>query len=455
MKPTIVQGTRDFDAYTIYRREYILNNIRTIFENHGFEPLETPALENIETLMGKYGDEGDKLIFKILNNGLDNENKREQAKEHFEQILQGKNVKDITSRALKYDLTIPFARYVVMHQGQLTLPYKRFQMQPVWRADRPQKGRYREFTQCDADIVGSTSMMNEIELSRIYAAVFKTLNIPVSICINHRKILSALAEKCGSPDLLTPIAVAIDKLDKIGLQNVLGELEKRGLDSLQRKIITQYLEIGFTEESNEKKLSDLKQLLGTSVSFAQASENLTEVFDTCPFITFDPTLARGLDYYTGCIFEVKAKDVEMGSIGGGGRYDNLTTSFGGQPIPGVGISFGIDRIYDVMEALNQFPNNLVQKLQLLILNFDKPSEKDYIRLADTFRKKGIPTMIYPDSAKMSKQMKYADKKNIPYVLLYGEDEKQKGMVTLKNMQNGDQNQFNPEDAVLFLKNNSR
>ncbi len=354
---SIPQGTRDFGADTVRKRNYIFHTIRHVFELYGFQPLETPAMENIETLMGKYGEEGDKLIFKILNNGLDNREKEIQAREDFEKVLQGKNIKGITERALKYDLTIPFARYVAMNHGQLTFPFKRYQIQPVWRADRPQKGRYREFYQCDADVVGSNALLNEVELAIIYATVFEKLNIDVEIKINSRKILAALAEICGGQSKMIDITIAIDKLDKIGLEKVKEELAQRGLNTEQITIIEKYL--GITG-SSEEKLGQIKSLLGDNGTGKKGMEEI-EYLVYSPLtthhspLTIDFTLARGLNYYTGIIFEVKAKNVQMGSIGGGGRYDDLTGLFGVPNIPGVGISFGVDRIYDVMEELKLFP----------------------------------------------------------------------------------------------------
>ncbi|HMG68608.1 MAG TPA: histidine--tRNA ligase, partial [Chitinophagaceae bacterium] len=358
-KPSIPQGTRDFGPEIVRKRNFIFNTIRNVFELYGFQPLETPAMENLETLMGKYGEEGDRLIFKILNNGLDNPGKETQARKYFEKILQGKNVKEITERALRYDLTIPFARYVAMNHGQLTFPFKRYQLQPVWRADRPQKGRYREFYQCDADVVGSNSLMNEAELINIYSSVFEQLKIPVEIKINNRKILAALAELTAGSDRMMDITIAIDKLDKIGLEKVKEELIERGLSPGQVSTIENYLSIS---GSTGEKISKARQLLG---NIATGKEGIDELETILSFqdnanpaqITIDFTLARGLNYYTGVILEVKAKDVQMGSVGGGGRYDDLTGLFGVPNIPGVGISFGVDRIYDVMEELKVFPDD--------------------------------------------------------------------------------------------------
>nr|MDQ6905122.1 histidine--tRNA ligase [Bacteroidota bacterium] len=362
MKPSLPQGTRDFTAETIRRRQFILETIKDVFELYGFEPLETPALENLETLTGKYGDEGDKLIFKILNNGLDNPAKKEETVKNFERILEGKNDKGITERALRYDLTIPFARFVSMNYGKLTMPYKRYQMQSVWRADRPQKGRYREFFQCDADIAGTNSLISDAELALIYQQVFKNLSIPTELKINSRKILAALAEKCGGANKMTAITVAIDKLDKIGITKVKEELANNDLSENEISIIENYLQIdGSNEEKLEKALILFEgieigkagiQEIKTILEYIESAKSASQITT----VNLDFTLARGLNYYTGIIYEVKAKNVEMGSIGGGGRYDDLTGLFDLPNIPGVGISFGVDRIFDVMNELQIFPD---------------------------------------------------------------------------------------------------
>ncbi|HLO80482.1 MAG TPA: histidine--tRNA ligase, partial [Chitinophagaceae bacterium] len=363
---SIPQGTRDFSADVVRKRNFIFSTIRQVFEIYGYEPLETPAMENLDTLMGKYGDEGDKLIFKILNNGLDNPAKHEQARKNFEQVLAGKNSSGITERALRYDLTIPFARYVAMNHGKLSFPFKRYQVQPVWRADRPQRGRYREFYQCDADVVGSTSLMNEVELAAMYRMVFLRLGINVSIRINNRKILAALANLCGGHQYMTDITVAIDKLDKIGMEKVKEELASKGLTTEQIGTIEKYLLIAGTEE---EKIRQAEELLGND---EEGKKGLAEMKYVLSFFTdsveTDLTLARGLNYYTGTIFEVKSKDVQMGSIGGGGRYDDLTGLFGVKGIPGVGISFGVDRIYDVMEELKLMPEHLAKGTRALFFN---------------------------------------------------------------------------------------
>ena len=440
MKPTLPQGTRDFGAQTIHKREYIFDTIKAVFELYGFEPLETPAMENLETLTGKYGDEGDKLIFKILNNGLDNPAKHEQAKEDLLKILQGKNVKTITERALRYDLTIPFARYVAMNYGQLTMPYKRYQMQPVWRADRPQKGRYREFYQCDADVVGSYSLMNDAELAEIYLEVFKRLGIDIALKINSRKILSALAALCGG-DKMMSITVAIDKLDKIGIQKVKEELEKNGLGPRQINIIEDYLLI---KGSNEEKLTSLKTLFADIEDGKKGIEELefildfTKVSNQKSQIKIDLTLARGLNYYTGIIYEVKAKNAEMGSIGGGGRYDDLTGLFGVPGIPGVGISFGVDRIYDVMEELKLFPEKMNKGVTAIFFNMGSEESKFAFTQMQQLRSKGISCELYHEHSKMDKQFKYANKKSIRYAVIIGSKEMQEQICVIKDLSKNEQ-----------------
>ncbi len=447
-KPSLPQGTRDFGPDVVRKRNYILQTIKTVFELYGFQPLETPAMENLDTLMGKYGEEGDRLIFKILNNGLDNKEKEKQIREDFEKILQGKNTKGITERALKYDLTIPFARYVAMNHQQLTFPFKRYQIQPVWRADRPQKGRYREFYQCDADIVGSNALLNETELALIYHEVFTRLKITgYELRINHRMILTALAEVCGGADKLTNITIAIDKLDKIGLEKVKEELTQRGLTPGQISIIEKYLTVSGT---NEEILSALTLLIGETDAGKQGITELkyldSELTERSPLdktqnahLILDPTLARGLNYYTGTIFEAKAPaSVKMGSIGGGGRYDDLTGLFGVPGIPGVGISFGVDRIYDVMEELNLFPAGVHTGTQALFFNLGQTESRKAFELVQQLRQKGVRCELYHESAKFDKQFKYAEKKNIPYVIIIGENELKENTCTIKNLANGRQ-----------------
>ncbi|HMT36187.1 MAG TPA: histidine--tRNA ligase, partial [Chitinophagaceae bacterium] len=349
MKPTLPQGTRDFSPEIVRKRSFIFKTIQTQFELYGFEPLETPAFENIDTLMGKYGEEGDKLIFKILNNGLDRPEKHVQAQEDFNRVLTGKNVKGITERALKYDLTIPFARYVAMNKGQINFPFKRYQIQPVWRADRPQRGRYREFTQCDADVVGSKSLINEIELIQLYKEVFEKLNIPVAICVNNRKILAALAELAGGASRLTDITIAIDKLDKTSLDKVMEELSAKNLDEQALDTVKRYLSLKTDETNNKEIIQKLETMIGMIDIGKEGLQEITFITNHFADIKLDVTLARGLNYYTGTILEVKPLGIQMGSIGGGGRYDDLTGLFGVPDVPGVGISFGVDRIYDVMD----------------------------------------------------------------------------------------------------------
>jgi histidyl-tRNA synthetase len=433
------QGTRDFSAEVVRKRNYILNTIKNVFELYGFEPLETPAMENLDTLMGKYGEEGDKLIFKILNNGLNDPKNIEKAKAGFENVLAGKNDKNITERALKYDLTIPFARYVAMNHSQLTFPFKRYQVQPVWRADRPQKGRYREFYQCDADVVGSNSLLSDTEFAIIYASVFEKLKIPVEIKINSRKILTALAELCGGAGKMIDITIAIDKLDKIGLEKVKEELTAKGLKKEQIAIIEKYLII---TGSNAEKLIAITNLIGENENGKKGIEEINFLIDNFSLtthhlpLTIDFTLARGLNYYTGIIFEVSAKNVQMGSIGGGGRYDDLTGLFGVPGIPGVGISFGVDRIYDVMEELQLFPDDLQVSTKVLFFNLGEEESKTSFRLLQQLRGKGVSGELYHETVKFDKQFKYAEKKNIPYVVIIGSKELTEKNCTVKNIITG-------------------
>jgi histidyl-tRNA synthetase len=448
-KPSLPQGTRDFSAAVVHKRNYILQTIQKVFELYGFQPLETPAMENLETLMGKYGEEGDKLIFKILNNGLDNPAKHEAATAAFDKVLAGKSTKDLTERALRYDLTIPFARYVAMNHAQLTMPFKRYQMQPVWRADRPQKGRYREFYQCDADVVGSSSLLNELELTHIYATVFEKLKLPVEIRINSRKILAALATVCGGADKMIDITVAIDKLDKIGIEKVKEELSGRGLDANQVAIIEKYLQIN---GSNTEKINQLTALIGEKT---EGQEGLQEIntllkhFSAFPNVNLvaDFTLARGLNYYTGIIFEVKALGVSMGSIGGGGRYNDLTGLFGVKDIPGVGISFGVDRIYDVLEELNAFPDTIQSSTKVLFFNTGATESASAFLLLQELRNRGVAAEIFHEQAKFDKQFKYAEKKNIGYVVIIGEAEIAAGSCVVKNLTTGTQETIS-RDALL-------
>ena len=452
-KPSIPQGTRDFSAETVRKRNYILTTIKKVFEVYGFQPLETPAMEKLETLMGKYGEEGDKLIFKILNNGLHDPKNITKAKEGFEKILEGKNSTAISERALKYDLTIPFARYVAMNHGQLTFPYKRYQVQPVWRADRPQKGRYREFTQCDADIVGSTSLLNEIELANIYHAVMKKLGLNgYDLKINSRNILVALAEQCGGAEKLTSITVAIDKMDKIGLEKVKEALGESGISSDQVLFIEKYLD---TSGTNEEKLTRLAEIFPESASAKKGMAELSYIIKHTNRInlSIDLTLARGLNYYTGIIFEVKAPvDVQMGSIGGGGRYDDLTGLFGVPGIPGVGISFGVDRIYDVLEELKLFPENLQVGSKVLFFNMGQQECLVALSLAGKLREQQIACELYHEPVKMDKQFKYAEKKNIPFIIIIGSKEIENKKAVIKNLKTGDQQEITFQELPKFFIN---
>ena len=451
-KPGLPQGTRDFGPAVVRKRNYIFQIIKEQFERYGFQPLETPAMENLDTLMGKYGDEGDKLIFKILNNGLDNPDKQEQIKSDFEKILAGKNNKGITERALRYDLTIPFARYVAMNHNQLSFPFKRYQIQPVWRADRPQKGRYREFYQCDADVVGTKSLISEMELICLYNDVFKQLGLNgISICINHRTLLTALAELCGASDKLTTITVAIDKLDKIGIDKVKAELAEKGINAAAIQHIESYLQIS---GSNENIIEKLTALLGKIEQGKTGLQELKTILagiahENIP-VKIDPTLARGLNYYTGLILEVKAPTtVQMGSIGGGGRYDDLTGLFGVAGIPGVGISFGVDRIYDVMEELNLFPTEVETGTQALFFNLGEKEAQTCFTLLQEIRKAGIRIELYPENIKFDKQFKYAEKKKITYAIIIGDAELTSGVANVKNLETGKQETVQLNAAAII------
>lgn len=456
-KPSLPQGTRDFDPATVRKRRHIFDTIRTVFECYGYQPLETPAMEQLETLMGKYGEEGDKLIFKILNNGLNDPKNIERSRTAFENVLHGKNDKDLTERALRYDLTIPFARYVAMNHGSMTFPFRRYQMQPVWRADRPQKGRYREFYQCDADVVGSNSLVNEVELAAIYATAFQKLKVPVEIRINNRKILAGLAEFCGGPEKMIDITIAIDKLDKIGIDKVKAELAERGLDNTQIAAIEKYLNI---TGDNTRILTALKTLFAGNETALKGVAELEFILDYTsattsagdtpagvPALVIDPTLARGLNYYTGTIFEVKALGVAMGSIGGGGRYDDLTGTFGVPGVPGVGISFGVDRIYDVMDELKAFPENVHTGTRVLFFNLGEEESKNAFGLLQKLRAKGIPAELYHEQAKFDKQFKYAEKKEIPYVVILGSTELANQLVQLKDLRQNQQQTLSFEQLL--------
>ncbi len=451
-KPGTPQGMRDFDAATVLKRQFILDTIKTEFKIYGFEPLETPAMENLDILIGKYGDEGDKLIFKVLNNGLDNEKNRDKLEKGVEEIAAGKASKFLTERALKYDLTIPFARYVAQNYNILTMPYRRYQVQPVWRADRPQKGRYREFTQCDADIVGSDSLYNEVELALLYDSVFTKLGLSgYSLAINNRKILAALAADCGGAEKMTAITVAIDKLDKIGIDKVKEELTANNISNESVEKIVSYLQI---EGSNKEKLKQIKVVLSPSDLLAHGIEELEFITDKCEKLTIDFTLARGLNYYTGTILEAKAPSgVQIGSIGGGGRYDDLTGMFGVKGVPGVGISFGVDRIYDVMEALDIFPQSIAKGTSVLFMNMGEQEVDIAFTLMQKLRGAGISCELFPKAGKLDKQIKYADKKNIQFAIVLGSKEIEKDIALVKTLATGHQESVPLSDLEVYLIQN--
>ncbi len=431
-KPSIPKGTRDFSPAEMMRRTYIFETIKSVFRTYGFAPLETPAMENLSTLLGKYGDEGDKLLFKILNSGdyaagLDEQQVRSASK--------------ICEKGLRYDLTVPFARYVVQHQGEITFPFKRYQIQPVWRADRPQKGRYREFYQCDVDVIGSRSLLNEVELVEIVQRVFGRLRINVTLKMNNRKILYGIAETIGHADKMMDITVAIDKLEKIGIDNVKAELAERGLDGAAIEKLQPILELS---GSNDEKLAKLREVIGGSETGLRGVEEMAEIFGyvkslgiTLP-IELDLSLARGLNYYTGAIFEVKAADFAIGSICGGGRYDDLTGIFGMPDTSGVGISFGADRIYDVMVGLDLFPEEVNFSTKVLFVNLGKDECMASLGMIRALRDRGVAAEIYPEAAKMKKQMEYANRRMIPYVVIVGSNELETRAATVKNMRTGDQ-----------------
>ena len=451
-KPGIPKGTRDFGPNEMARRNYIFNTIREVYALYGFRQIETPAMENLGTLMGKYGEEGDKLLFKILNSG--NFMNGITAQE-IEEASPARLATQLCDRGLRYDLTVPFARFVVQHREELQLPFKRFQIQPVWRADRPQKGRYREFYQCDADVVGSASLINEVELMQIVDEVFTRLNIRVAIKINNRKILSGIAEIIGAPEKITDITVAIDKLDKIGLDKVNEELQAGGLSAEAVEKLQPILQMS---GSNEEKIATMRSVLAESETGLLGVDEVAFVLDALKgsglrnVIELDLTLARGLNYYTGCIFEVKALDVQIGSITGGGRYDNLTGIFGLPGLSGVGISFGADRIYDVLEQLQLFPEaSAMGGVRLLFINFGEREAAHCLRLAAEARRAGIATEVYPDSTKMKKQMSYANALQVPFVALVGETEMAEGTVTLKNMQTGEQQSVTLQQLIEIVK----
>ncbi|EKX97303.1 histidine--tRNA ligase [Hoylesella saccharolytica F0055] len=446
-KPTVPKGTRDFSPIEMAKRNYIFNTIKEVYALYGFQQIETPAMETLQTLMGKYGEEGDKLLFKVLNSG------DFMAKLSPEELAENNSLRlasKLCEKGLRYDLTVPFARYVVMHRDELQMPFKRYQIQPVWRADRPQKGRYREFYQCDADVVGSDSLLNEVELMQIVDTVFSRFKIRVLIKINNRKILTGIADYIGAPDKITDITVAIDKLDKIGLEAVNAELETNGITPESIAKLQPILALSGT---NEEKLATIARTIASSevgLKGVEETRFILEKLKTTGLnneIELDLTLARGLNYYTGAIFEVKAVDTPMGSITGGGRYDNLTGIFGLPGLSGVGISFGADRIYDVLNTLDLYPQEAVDATRILFINFGE-KETDYcLPIIRQVRAAGLSAEIYPDSAKMKKQMSYANAKQIPFVALAGDDEMQAGKITLKNMTTGEQTLLTPQQLI--------
>ena len=443
-KPTIPKGTRDFSPEEMMRRTYIFDTIKSVFRLFGYAPLETPSMENLSTLLGKYGDEGDKLLFKILNSG------DYGAKLSEEELRQASK---ISEKGLRYDLTVPFARYVVQHQNEIVFPFKRYQIQPVWRADRPQKGRYREFYQCDVDVIGSTSLLSEVELVDIVSRVFSKLGISVTLKMNNRKILFGIAESIGHADKMIDITVAIDKLDKIGLDNVKTELRERGIDDEAIAKLQPILELSGT---NAEKLEKLASVIGASETGVKGIEEMRTIFSNIEALginltpELDLSLARGLNYYTGAIFEVKANDFQIGSISGGGRYDDLTGIFGMPGMSGVGISFGADRIYDVMLGLNLFPEELACSTKVFFVNLGESEQLASMRLISELRNKGISAEIYPESAKMKKQMEYANRRGIPYVVIIGSNELERKVATLKDMRSGEQRELSFEELVAAL-----
>ena len=452
MKPSIPKGTRDFGPVEMARRNYIFETIRKVYALYGFRQIETPASENLSTLMGKYGEEGDKLLFKILNSG---DFKNAVSTDDYAEKSAAALASRFCEKGLRYDLTVPFARYVVQHREELQMPFKRYQIQPVWRADRPQKGRYREFYQCDADIVGSDSLLNEVELMQIIDEVFSRFGIRVSIKINNRKILTGIAEIIGAADKIIDITVAIDKLDKIGLEKVNEELLAAGLNAQQVQTLQPIIDL---KGSNAEKVATMREVLAASETGLKGCDEVAFVLDTLAAagslrneIELDLTLARGLNYYTGCIFEVKALDYAIGSITGGGRYDNLTGIFGMPGLSGVGISFGADRIYDVLNGLDLYPSDTAGSVRLLFINFGEREAARCLEYAAAARKKGVSTEVYPDTVKMKKQMAYANAQHIPFVALVGESELAEKRLTLKNMETGEQQQLSIEEALAIIE----
>ncbi len=449
--PSIPKGTRDFTPREMANRNYIFNTIKDVFRLYGFQQIETPAMENLSTLMGKYGEEGDKLLFKILNSGdfLSGVDDREMSEKNSLKLTN-----KISEKGLRYDLTVPFARFVVQHRNELSFPFKRYQIQPVWRADRPQKGRYREFYQCDVDVVGSNSLLNELELIQIVDEVYRRLKINVVLKINNRKILSGIAEIVGETERITDITVAIDKLDKIGLENVNKEMAEKGISAENIAKIQPILKLSGT---NQEKLNALKSILSGSAIGLKGVEEMETIFNLCEsvkiktVVELDLTLARGLNYYTGAIFEVKALDVQIGSITGGGRYDNLTGVFGMEGVSGVGISFGADRIYDVLNQLNLYPETSEEQTQILFVSFGEKELTYCLPWANELRKQDINVEIYPEPAKMKRQMSYADSKGIPFVAIVGETEMNENKVMLKNMKTGEQKLVTQEELTDIIK----
>ena len=456
VKPSLAKGTRDFSPAEMEKRNYIFNTLKSVFRKYGYQEIQTPSFENLQTLTGKYGDEGDKLIFKILNSG-DYLSKAPDAL--LAEKASNSLIPHLSEKALRYDLTVPFARYVVMRQHEISLPFKRFQIQPVWRADRPQRGRYREFYQCDVDVVGSESLLNEAEFILIYQEALRALGLKdFAIKINNRKILSGIAEIIGKPELIVDMTVAIDKLDKIGLEGVNKELLERGFTEADLAILRPII---LLEGSTASKIEQLRSVLAKSETGLRGVAELEEVFvylnqlDVSgevydKYVELDITLARGLNYYTGCIFEVKTNEVSMGSIGGGGRYDDLTGMFGLKGLTGVGVSFGADRIYDVLEELNLYPQHESDNTRLLIVNFEKSIEAFTLPLLNRLRQAGIAVELYPQAVKLKKQMSYADDKRIPYVLLVGEEEVNTGQLSLKNMNSGEQQKLSEQEITALL-----
>ena len=448
IKPSIPKGTRDFLPHEVQKRNYIIETIKEVFELHGYAPIETPAMEKLETLTGKYGEEGDKLLFKVLNSG------------NFlsgvsAELLNEKHVRklafQISGKGLRYDLTVPFARFVVQYQNDISFPFKRYQIQPVWRADRPQRGRYREFWQCDVDVIGSAALLNDAEMVRIYDTAFTKLNLQVSIRLNNRKILQGLCEALGVSEHFTAITVAIDKLEKAGKEKVKEEMKSAGISEEQAAQIFNFLEL---KGANQEKLENIRVLLKGSATGLEGVNEMNEVIqlleqsgENTQQVVFDQGLARGLDYYTGTIYEIVSSEMQFGSLGGGGRYDNLTEIFGMSGMSGVGISFGLDRIYDVLFELNRFPENQTTGSRLLFINFDEQCQQAVLGCLPKIRKSGICVELYPDHAKMKKQMKYANDKQIPFVALVGSREIEEGKITLKNMESGEQLKLSLEEMI--------